>query len=112
MSKLEQAHECLFASEKNVEISPKASVNRTYYCVFHAIRAVLALDKFESKTHKGIINEFRRRYIVDKRSLRYKKRQRLWRFFSSRYVRSAATTSICRSVPRSCGKLSIPNFGR
>jgi len=64
--RLDQAHECLLTSETILDASPKASVNRAYYCVFHAMRAVLALDNFESKTHKGILNEFRRRYIKSK----------------------------------------------
>ena len=61
--RLKQARECLRVSEANMEISLKTSVNRSYYCVFNAMRAVLALDKFDSKKHSGIINEFRQRYI-------------------------------------------------
>lgn len=37
--------------------------NRAYYAIFHAIRAVLALDQFDSKKHSGVISEFRLRYI-------------------------------------------------
>lgn len=37
--------------------------NRSYYAVFSAMRAVLALDSFDSKKHSGIIAEFRRRYL-------------------------------------------------
>ena len=37
--------------------------NRSYYAVFAAIRAVLALQGFDSKKHSGIIAEFRREYI-------------------------------------------------
>ena len=37
--------------------------NRAYYSIFHSMRAVLALDNFDSKKHSGIIAEFRRRYI-------------------------------------------------
>ena len=37
--------------------------NRAYYAIFHALRAVLALDNYDSKKHSGIIGEFRRRYI-------------------------------------------------
>ena len=40
-----------------------AANNRAYYSVFHAIRSVLALDKFDSKKHSGVIAEFRKRYI-------------------------------------------------
>ena len=37
--------------------------NRAYYAIFHALRAVLVLDNYDSKKHSGIISEFRRRYI-------------------------------------------------
>ena len=41
----------------------KTVANRSYYAVFSAMRAVLALDGFDSKRHSGIIAEFRRRYL-------------------------------------------------
>ena len=41
----------------------KTAANRSYYAVFHSMRAVLAFDKFDSKKHSGVISEFRRRYI-------------------------------------------------
>lgn len=34
-----------------------------YYAVYHSMRAVLAIDGFDSSKHSGIISEFRRRYI-------------------------------------------------
>lgn len=37
--------------------------NRAYYSIFHAMRAVLAFDGFDSKKHSGIIAEFRKSYI-------------------------------------------------
>ena len=37
--------------------------NRAYYAIFHAIRAVLVFDDFDSSKHSGVIAEFRRRYI-------------------------------------------------
>ena len=40
-----------------------SALNRTYYAVFHAMRAVLALDGIDMKHHSGIISEFRKRYI-------------------------------------------------
>jgi len=43
--------------------SYKSATNRCYYTVFHAMRAVLALDGIDMKHHSGIIAEFRRRYI-------------------------------------------------
>lgn len=41
----------------------KSAVNRSYYAVFHAMRAVLAFDEIDMKHHSGIISEFRKRYI-------------------------------------------------
>ena len=41
----------------------KTVANRSYYAVFAAMRAVLALQGFDSKKHSGIIAEFRREYI-------------------------------------------------
>ena len=61
--RIEQARECLFSAEAVLEISLKNAVNRSYYCIFHAMRAVLALDKFDSKKHSGIISNFRQNYI-------------------------------------------------
>lgn len=41
----------------------KSAVNRSYYSIFHAIRAVLAYDDIDSKKHSGIISTFQRLYI-------------------------------------------------
>ena len=38
-------------------------INRSYYAVFHAMRAVLTFDEIDMKRHSGVISEFRRRYI-------------------------------------------------
>lgn len=42
----------------------KQSINRSYYAIFHATRALLALDKFDSKKHSGIISFFNRNYAA------------------------------------------------
>ncbi|MCL2628056.1 MAG: HEPN domain-containing protein [Oscillospiraceae bacterium] len=41
-----------------------AAANRAYYSVFHAIRAVLALDNIERKKHSGNISYFREHYLA------------------------------------------------
>ena len=41
----------------------KASVNRSYYAIFHALRAVTALDDFDSGKHSGIIAYFNKNYV-------------------------------------------------
>ena len=43
--------------------SYRSAANRAYYAIFHAMRAVLALDGVDMKHHSGIISEFRKRYI-------------------------------------------------
>lgn len=44
----------------------RAANNRAYYSIFHSLRAVLALDHYDSKKHSGIIAEFRRKYIKNR----------------------------------------------
>ena len=58
------AEECLSAA-KNLLVSEnyKSAANRSYYAVFHAMRAVLAFDGIDMKHHSGLISEFRRLYI-------------------------------------------------
>lgn len=40
-----------------------SSVNRSYYAIFHALRAVSALDGFDSSKHSGIIAYINREYV-------------------------------------------------
>lgn len=40
------------------------SINRSYYAIFHAVRALLAFDKFDSKRHSTIISYFNQHYIA------------------------------------------------
>lgn len=62
--RLDTAKECLSDSLVLINSqSYKSSANRSYYAVFHAMRAVLVFDEFDSKKHSGIISEFRKRYI-------------------------------------------------
>ena len=43
--RLGQAGDCLKAAENNLESGLyKDALNRSYYCIFHGIRAVLALN--------------------------------------------------------------------
>ncbi|MBQ9662980.1 MAG: HEPN domain-containing protein [Oscillospiraceae bacterium] len=62
--RLEKAEECLADAKLLLESkSYRSAANRSYYAVFHAMRAVLALDGYDSKHHSGVIAEFRRLYI-------------------------------------------------
>lgn len=49
--RLERAKEGLLAAETNHHTGLcKASINRSYYTIFHSIRAVNALDNFDAST--------------------------------------------------------------
>jgi uncharacterized protein (UPF0332 family) len=62
--RIERARDCLQSAEREAKAdSFKTAANRSYYAIFHSIRAVLALDNFDSKKHSGIIAAFRERYI-------------------------------------------------
>lgn len=64
MIRLDHAKDCLKSSVELIKSGDyKSSANRSYYAVFHAMRAVLALDGIDSKKHSGIISEFRKLYI-------------------------------------------------
>ena len=41
----------------------RAAVNHSYYAIFHSLRAVLALDGFDSSKHSGIIAYFNQHYV-------------------------------------------------
>ena len=41
----------------------RSSINRSYYSIFHAIRAVNALDGFDSSKHSGVISLFNQEYV-------------------------------------------------
>ncbi|AZT90554.1 HEPN domain-containing protein [Caldicellulosiruptor changbaiensis] len=62
--RLEKAKEDLKAAKVNYENGLyKASINRSYYAIFHAIRAVNAINKFDSKRHSGVIAYFNQHFI-------------------------------------------------
>ena len=41
----------------------KNSLNRAYYCIFHAIRAVNTLKEFDSSKHSGVISFFNQNFV-------------------------------------------------
>ena len=62
--RFEHAQECLSAAKSLLATENyKSAANRSYYAIFHAMRAVLAFDGIDMKHHSGIISEFRRLYI-------------------------------------------------
>jgi len=62
--RLERAKEMLDAAEGNLKIDQwKTSMNRSYYAIFHAMRAVNILDGFDSSKHSGVIAYFIQNYL-------------------------------------------------
>ncbi len=41
----------------------KNCLNRAYYSIFHGIRAVFALEGFDSSKHSGLISHFNKYYV-------------------------------------------------
>ena len=65
--RFELAKECLYDSKTAFNLGRlKNSVNRSYYAIFNAMRAVTVLDKFDSKKHSGIISYFNFYYLRTK----------------------------------------------
>lgn len=62
--RLESAYEDYQAAVDLLKLSHfKVANNRAYYAIFHAMRAVLALDGSDFKKHSGVIAYFRQNYI-------------------------------------------------
>ena len=63
-ARLEKASK--FVNEANQTLDLKmyeAAANRSYYAIFHSMRAVLALDGVDFKKHSGVIQYFQKEYI-------------------------------------------------
>lgn len=62
--RLQKADENITAAKSLISSgSCRIAATRTYYAIFHAMRAVLALDGIDRKHHSAVIAEFRRLYI-------------------------------------------------
>ncbi len=62
--RLEKAKDDLSVAKLNLDNKKfSQSINRSYYSIFHAVRAILALIKFDSKKHSTIISLFHQEYI-------------------------------------------------
>ena len=62
--RLHKAGEMLVSARRDIEAGDYASANnRAYYCIFHAMRAVLALDGLDFKKHSAVISQFTLRYL-------------------------------------------------
>jgi len=62
--RLERARECLEGAVRELDAGDfRLSAAHSYYCIFHAMRSVLAMEGFDSKKHSGVIAAFHQRYI-------------------------------------------------
>ncbi len=65
--RLEQSRENLEEAEALFNINKfKGASNRAYYSIFHAIKAILALDQIDFKKHSSVIAHFNKEYICKK----------------------------------------------
>ncbi|MBE6639889.1 MAG: HEPN domain-containing protein [Ruminococcaceae bacterium] len=62
--RMNKALQCLKTSQRDILGEDYASsANRSYYAIFHGIRAVMALDELDFKKHSAVIAKFRELYI-------------------------------------------------
>ena len=62
--RIEQAKENLEEAEALFAINKfKGANNRAYYSIFHAIKAILALEQTDFKKHSSVIAYFNKEYI-------------------------------------------------
>ena len=59
-----RAKEDLMAAENNHQAGfYKAAINRSYYAIFHGIRAVNILDNFDASKHSSVIAHFNQYHV-------------------------------------------------
>jgi len=62
--RLERAKEMLTASEDNLGVKQyRTSLNRSYYAIFHAMRAANSLEGYDSSKHSGVIAFFTQTFL-------------------------------------------------
>ncbi len=62
--RLERANVCLHSAEELISMEDYlATLNRSYYAIFHAVRAILALDGEDRRKHSGVISYFQQNYV-------------------------------------------------
>ena len=66
--RMERAKEMLVASEENLNIEQyRTSLNRSYYAIFHAMRAINILEGYDSSKHSGVIAYFTQNFLKTER---------------------------------------------
>lgn len=62
--RLAKAAETLATAKRDLKADDYASANnRAYYCIFHSMRAVIALDGEDYKKHSAVIARFTMNYL-------------------------------------------------
>lgn len=62
--RIKRAWEMLEAAKENLKIGQyKTALNRSYYAVFHAMRAANILRGFDSSKHSGVIAVFTKEFL-------------------------------------------------
>ncbi len=61
---MQKAYDMLLSAKRDLDAKDYASANnRAYYCIFHTMRAVLALDGEDFKKHSAVIARFTLNYL-------------------------------------------------
>lgn len=59
-----KAKEDVESAERELEAGGyRLSLNRSYYAIFHCMRAVNAIDLYDSSKHSGVISHFNQYYV-------------------------------------------------
>ena len=62
--RLEKANECLASANILLENRDYCgAANRSYYSIFHCVRALLALEGIDYSKHTGVMSHFRKFYV-------------------------------------------------
>ena len=62
--RLERSEALLLSAKRDFDAADYSSANnRVYYCLFHAMRAVFALDSIDFKKHSAVIARFGQDYL-------------------------------------------------
>lgn len=62
--RMDRAKEDILTAESNHQAGfYKASINRSYYAIFHCIRAVNILDGFDASKHSSVIAHFNQFFV-------------------------------------------------
>lgn len=57
--RLELARDALAASKHNLDFDLKTSLNRSYYSILYATKALLAADGLDAQSHRGLFRDLR-----------------------------------------------------